>query len=382
MISFIKHWQDLRRLRKLPPNERSIVFYAEDFGSWQYLRAIISELVDSRGERICYVTSSVEDPILSSADDRIEKFCIGFGAARTVFFQFLEADVLVMTMPDLDVYHLKRSKHPVHYIYVYHSMVSSHMIYRQHAFDHFDSILCVGPYHKQEIRAQENLYSLAPKQLVESGYSLLDEILSKTQRRIDINNEEVPSQITVLIAPSWGEYDLLENHGEVLIQALLQAGYEVIVRPHPMTKKQRPTVVDNLENLFSFSAHFRLELELSSQGEVDNSDILISDWSGSALEYAFGLERPVIYIDTPRKINNKDYDSIPFDPVEVALRSQLGSVVSVDDILTVPELVEQLCKQSNDYRDRIQLIRDQYIYNVGSSASVSAGYIANVVHNV
>ena len=256
------------------------------------------------------------------------------------------------------------------------------MIYRQHAFDHFDSILCVGPYHKQEIRAQENLYSLAPKQLVESGYSLLDEILSKTQRRININNEEVPSQITVLIAPSWGEYDLLENHGEVLIQALLQAGYEVIVRPHPMTKKQRPTVVDNLENLFSFSAHFRLELELSSQGEVDNSDILISDWSGSALEYAFGLERPVIYIDTPRKINNKDYDSIPFDPVEVALRSQLGSVVSVDDILTVPELVEHLCKQSDDYRDRIQLIRDQYIYNVGSSASVSAGYIANVVHNV
>ena len=109
MFSFIKHWQDLRRFRKLPPNERSIVFYAEDFGSWQYLRAIISELVDSRGERICYVTSSVEDPILSSTDDRIEKFCIGFGAARTVFFQFLEADVLVMTMPDLDVYHLKRS---------------------------------------------------------------------------------------------------------------------------------------------------------------------------------------------------------------------------------------------------------------------------------
>ena len=100
MFSFIKYWQNLRRFRNLSSNERSIVFYAEDFGSWQYLRAIISELVDSLGESICYVTSSLKDPILSSADERIKTFCLGLGAARTVFFQFLEADVLAMTMPD------------------------------------------------------------------------------------------------------------------------------------------------------------------------------------------------------------------------------------------------------------------------------------------
>ena len=382
MFSFIKYWQDLRRFKKLSPDERSIVFYAEDFGSWQYLRAIISELVDSQCERICYVTSSLSDPILSSADDRIKTFCIGLGAARTAFFQFLQANVLVMTMPDLDVYHIKRSKYPVHYIYVYHSMVSSHMIYRKRAFDHFDSILCVGPYHKQEIRAQENLYDLPRKLLVESGYSLLDEILSKTQNQLDSTTERTPSQITVLIAPSWGEYDLLENHGEVLIQVLLQAGYKVVIRPHPMMIKLRPTVVNNIDKTFSYDLNFRLELELSAQGDVDNSDILISDWSGAALEYALGLERPVLYIDTPRKINNKDYESIPFEPVEVDLRHQLGSVVSVDNIVDVPNLVENLFKQSDDYRERIRLIRNQYIYNVGSSASVSAEYIANTAHSV
>jgi len=381
LLSFIRYWKDLQRFQKLPAADRSIVFYVEDFGSWKYLRAIIRELLDSENENICYVTSSLEDPNLASTDGRIKTFCIGLGAARTVFFQFLQADVLVMTMPDLNVYHLKRSRHPVHYIYVYHSMVSSHMIYRKQAFDHFDSILCVGPHHKSEIRAQEHMYGLPQKQLVKSGYSLLDEILSTSHKRIDFNDKQTALQCTVLIAPSWGEYDLLENHGRVLVEGLLKAGYKVIVRPHPMMKKQKPTTIVDLDRHFSNNRNFSLQLELSTQGDVDNSDILISDWSGSALEYAFGLERPVIYIDTPRKINNKDYEDIPFDPVEVELRSRIGSVVSIDNIAGVPELVETMCNESDNYRKEIQLLRSQYIYNVGSSASVSAKYIAGVAHS-
>ena len=44
----------------------------------------------------------------------------------------------------------------------------------------------------------------------------------------------------------------------------------------------------------------------SIQNYFDN-DILISDWSGSAFEFAFGTLRPVIFLDLPKKINNESY---------------------------------------------------------------------------
>ena len=53
-----------------------------------------------------------------------------------------------------------------------------------------------------------------------------------------------------------------------------------------------------------------MDLDLSSQGTVSESDIMISDWSGAAIEYALGLEKPVISVDVPRKVNNPGYKDI------------------------------------------------------------------------
>ena len=98
---------------------------------------------------------------------KIKTFCIGDGPARTKFFLELKAKVLIMTMPDLETYHIKRSKvFPVHYVYLFHSMNSTHMEFQKNAFDHFDSIFCVGPYQIQEIRATEQLYNLKQKKLI------------------------------------------------------------------------------------------------------------------------------------------------------------------------------------------------------------------------
>src|SRR5690606_13279690 len=98
-----------------------------------------------------------------------------------LFFATLDVDVLLLTMPDLQTFHIKRSPHPVHYCYVHHSIVSTHMVYRPEAFDHFDSILCVGPHHIEEIRTREALFSLNAKTLVESGYGRLDKILDQSR---------------------------------------------------------------------------------------------------------------------------------------------------------------------------------------------------------
>ena len=376
LASNFQEWAAL--FKAIKPDARSIVFYAEDAGSWRYFEPIINELVGTHGKQICYVTSSPKDPVLQRNDNRIKTFCIGFGLARTVWFRYLQANVIVMTMPDLETYHIKRSKHPVHYVYMYHSMVSAHMIYRRGAFDNYDSILCVGPHHQKEIRATEQLYGLKPKILVETGYGVLDSIISSKEADLTHKLQSDGPSKRVLIAPSWGHQGLLETCGPELVDVLLQAGHRVTVRPHSMTIRQRPKLLRELRDRFGLAPEFHLELELTSQGTVHASDIMISDWSGAALEYAFGLERPVIYVDVPRKVNNLEYEKIDCVPIEVKLRSEIGAVVSPASLSDVPSLVDELCLNPGEWQERIRELRSRWIYNVGTSGKVAADYIATV----
>ena len=90
----------------------------------------------------------------------------------------MNVGVLVMTMPDLNSFFLKKSAHPVHYVYVFHAINSAQMIYLKHSFDAYDTILCCGPHHVRELRELENLNGLQPRKLIEHGYGRLDTLLA------------------------------------------------------------------------------------------------------------------------------------------------------------------------------------------------------------
>ena len=73
-------------------------------------------------------------------------------------------------------------------------------------------------------------------------------------------------------------------------------------------------------------AGFYLEESTVSQDSFYHSDIMVSDWSGVAFEYALGLKKPVIFVDVPRKVNNQKYKEIQIDPIEVIIREHMGVV--------------------------------------------------------
>ena len=234
---------------------------------------------------------------------------------------------MVMTMPDLHHYQLKRSKHKVHYIYAQHSLVSLHMIYRKGAFDHFDTILCAGPHHVQEIRAMEALYNLPPKNLIEHGYGRLDAIIEEAQKR---PRKEKPAGAPkhVLIAPSWGPKGTLESGiGAEIIDQLIMEGYKVTLRPHPQTVKFAKVKIDAILKKHGNDPMFAYEGNIAGQDSLHDSDIMISDWSGAALDYAFGLNKPVLFVDVPRKINNPDYKEINIEPFESKIREKIGTII-------------------------------------------------------
>ncbi len=367
-----------RGFMALPAADREIVVYAEGPDSWPHLGPVVERVARGRGRRVAYLTSAPADPRLEAADENVQPFYVGEGMIRTFLFRIMEAGVLVMTMPDLQTYGIKRSRYPVHYLYVHHSIVSTHMIYRPGAFDHFDTVFCVGPHHVAEIRETEALSGLPAKSLVEHGYGRLDAILAagtKDGPRTTARGEGA----NVLIAPSWGTDSLLEVCGEGLVELLLQAGHRVTVRPHPMTRRHTPMVLDSLYRRFAGRPGFAHEEDMASQDSLHASDLMISDWSGAALEYAFGLERPVLFVDVPRKVNNPEYERLGSPPIEARIREEIGAILDPAALAEAPRLVTALCARPGDFALRIRAARGKWIYNVGRSGEVGGDYVVDLV---
>ncbi|MFC1491401.1 CDP-glycerol glycerophosphotransferase family protein [Nitrospinota bacterium] len=314
---------------------------------------------------------------MTQNESRIEGFYIGEGSIRTIFFCTLDAGVMVMTMPDIESFHIKRSVHPVHYVYIHHSIISTHMAYHQEAFDHFDTIFCVGPHHIEETREREKRYGLSPKELFDFGYCRLDSILETAKERKGAAGAG-PKPLRVLIAPSWGPDGLLETRGEALVESLLDEGYYVTVRPHPQTRRFTPATLDSLFARFRNNIHFDYEENVASQESLHASHLMISDWSGAALEYAFGLERPVLFIDGPRKVNNPEYQKLDAVPLEVKIREEIGAILPAGRIHEAPKYVEHLTANSTSFSSSIRAARDRWVFHVGRSASRGAARIVEL----
>ena len=124
LFSFVRHLNDLINISILSPMERQLVFYSEGQNYWVHLEGLIREILSISSIKICYVSSSSRDPGLRLDHPNYRSFEVGNGFARDWFFSNINAAVMVMTMPDLHQYQVKKSKYDVHYIYVQHSLVS------------------------------------------------------------------------------------------------------------------------------------------------------------------------------------------------------------------------------------------------------------------
>ena len=379
---FGKEDNDIEKFNELDLDERSIVFYSESSVIlYPYVEEIIKEL-QNRDQKICYLTSSKYDPILKNKNENIKVFYIGDSELEKMnFFLRLKARILIMTMPDLGAYHIKRSKEfPVHYIYTFHSMNSTHMEFQKDAFDQFDSIFCVGPYQVQELRATEQLYNLKQKNLVECGYGLLDKLIKLRSSFSEKKNFLKNNKKNILIAPSWGKHNLLESMGIELVKILLDAGYHVTVRPHPMTIKKSPETVKQILEKFEKNPDFLLDTNTSSFEQLFSSYALITDWSGIGYEYAFVCERPVIYVDVPKKAHNKEYEKIELVPFEISIRDKIGEIISIQNLGSIPERIEFLYGHITGFQSKIKKIRDDTVFNIGKSGEAAANEIIRIIN--
>ena len=377
-FGFGEEWKELKKFENLTDKERSIVFYAENEASMNHFRLLISELTEEKNLQICYVTSVKNDPIFSSKNKNIITFYIGDGTTRTKFFLTLKAKILIMDMPDLQTFHIKRSKvYPVHYVYIFHSMFSTHSYLRKGALDNYDTIFCVGKHHEKEIRMAEKRYGLKEKNLIKYGFGRLDTLLQEKQK---FQNTHTEDKNLILITPTYGEKNLLQICGNELIEILLKADFTVMLRPHYRIFKDSKKLINSIIENFGNNPNFILEKGIIPSDKFHNSKCMISDWSGISLEYAFTFERPVVLIDLPKKNLNPNSGDIPMEPIEISIREKIGHVVSPNNLEKIPEIIKNL--DNDNFSEQIRKIRSELVYNIGKSAKIGAEIIEKNLHGI
>jgi hypothetical protein len=370
----MKAWRQLFSFLTSSTGSR-VVFLSEGRHQWTHLGPLVLAFA-KRCASVTYLTSSLDDPGLDHHGDDIRAIYLGNGLARAIALRTLDADVLITSIPDLGDDLFRRSRSPVHYVYVHHSLVSTHMIYREEAFDQYDTIFCGGPHHVAETRAREHLYGLPGKTLFEYGYPRLDELRKAAKGAAQNSPSAAPH---VLVAPSWGPEGLFETVGADLIGFLLEAGMRVTARPHPETRLRTPHCLEEIDRRFQDIPNFDFDQDALSDNALLCADIMISDWSGVALEFAFARERPVLFADVARKIRNPDYLKIDLEPIEVTLRERIGAVLPITDMGNVAGRVRTLLAEIPRWRQAITNARDDFVCNLDRSAEIGAARILEIM---
>lgn len=357
---------------------KHLVYYSEGSGFYKYFRGEIEYILKNTSLVIHYITSDPKDAIfeLAKSEPRIRPYYIGEKRLITLMMK-LDADVVVMTMPDIENYHIKRSyvRKDIEYVYVQHGMGSINLTLRKGAEDHYDTVFCVGEHQKQELLEMEKLSGSPKKKLVETGYTLLDGMIADYER----GTHEEGSVKQLLIAPSWQKDNIVDSCLEKILDGLKGRDYHITVRPHPQHVRHQGAYMEQLKAKYADSGDIEIQTDFSSNSTVFEADLLITDWSDIAWEFAFTTKKPVLFINTPMKVMNPDWEKISLTPMNIALREQVGRSLDTDKLDQVGEAVEELLCGREKYREAITRAMEAHVYNVGRCAEIEAKYIISAI---
>lgn len=366
-----KEKEDYKRF--LAVSGKRIVFYSEKNGFYKYYKGIIEEIIRRTNIVIHYITSDPEDDVFTLEGEQFKPYYISENRLIVLMMK-METDIMAMTTPDLENFQLKRSyvKKDIEYIYVPHDVNSSNLTFHKDALDHFDTIFASGPKHKEEIREREQKFKLPQKNIIEWGSGVIDN-MTKAYADLPVGQDS-GAQKTVLIAPSWQKDNILDSCIEQILDELKGSGHKVIVRPHPQYVRHFEARIDELARKYGKDG-IELQKDFSSNSTVYTADLLITDWSSIAFEYAFSTLKPVLFINTPMKVVNPDYKELSTVPIDIELRNKVGISLEETELDRINVTVDKLLHDNRFSKEAMKNMRDAYIYNVGSSGKAGAKYI-------
>lgn len=377
-MKLIKSMKGYLQVKKA--NQLKVVFYSESKSYYVNFKDIINELIKNKIE-VYYITSSADDKVLKMENEYFKPVYIGSTFFVILFFNYLKANILITTLPDIDTFYLKRSKNTKHMIYVHHSMASMNMIYLPQAFESYDTIFCTGPYHELETREMEAEYNTKHKALVKAGYPALDDFINQYEEYCKSHISASNNKTVITIAPSWQKDNIIDSCIDELITSLLENGYIVKLRPHPETLKYEKSKIDSIVNIYKNNKNFILDNSPGNFESYLETDVMITDWSFTVYKYTFTTFKPVVFINTPIKVRNNNYKNYKNIPVDISWRREVGVEVGMDDIRNIGSIIKEVLANRHLLGDKIRAFRAQNIYNIGKSGKICADYIKELLEN-
>jgi YidC/Oxa1 family membrane protein insertase len=189
-----QHYKELCKGDTL--QKMNLMFYSEQSGFYKYFENIIKALLNKTDEPIYYITSDPNDKIFEIGIDQIKPYYIS-GNQLIALMMKLECKMVVMTTPDLEKYHIKRSKmkRDIEYVYTDHGCTSINLTYRTGALDYFDTIFAVSKHQGVEVRQIEQLRNAKKKRIVKVGYGLIDNLIDSYNSLEKKENEKLQNAL-------------------------------------------------------------------------------------------------------------------------------------------------------------------------------------------
>jgi hypothetical protein len=329
-----------------------LAIFSEGKMYWIYFKDVVEELI-KRKVKFTYYTMDINDPALdlhnfSNDDEDFSVFkvkFVGTGNKGYSAISNLKEKNILSTTPNIGSpgYPIKKPKNCKNLIHIFHGLGFD---YKKGSLDNYDTILL-----HQEIFA--NLFS--SKKVIIAGLPYLDSLIERAK---DLQNNTDGK--TILVASTWGDRGLLKTYGSKFILDLANAGYNVIVRPHPYSYIYEKNFIENLQKELP---NIQFSTEIDNLSVLSKADILVSEVSGVRLDFYLAFKRPVISLEC-----GASDEFVQNEWLVKIIGDEIGIAVKKEDVENLPQIVKNLS-------ERKLLDENSILANIGKSKMVIADYL-------
>ena len=356
--------------QKLP-----IAVFTDHKRYWNVFEPLLDEF-EKRKQKVVYLTCSKDDPVFDKKYEYITGEFIGEGNKAYSRLNLLNACVVVSSTPSLGVFQWKRSKNVDYYIHVQHGANDISM-YRMFGTDHFDGLPLSAEYQVKQIRQLEEMRGIPPREAPLCGIPYMDAM----KKRLEESGPVPEHERTVLLAPSWGKSGILSRFGEKLIDALIDTGYKIIIRPHPQSYASEKDMLDRIMSKYKDESRITWNRDNDNFEVLRQSDILISDFSGIIFDFTFVFDKPLIYTDTKYDIRPYDASWIDETPWTFKTLPELGLELNEDNVGNIKELIDRCIEDPSFAKGRDKARAETWV-PMGNGAELTVDFIIEKYNEV
>jgi len=214
--------------------------------------------------------------------------------------------------------------------------------------DDYTDFLCGTRQQLEELDARFQILGYR-KALHEAGYPKFDSLCNRIakakksliDRRLKITN--------VLLAPSYASDDVYADVSmlpniEILILSLLELGYNVIFRPHPVSLRRGQFVknIQLLKDRFGSYPGFAFDESQDYFETYQKADVMITDVSGTSMMFSAAFQKSVIFYTPNPKGAATALNSInQIGPVTDQIQTVIGLIktINISDYSKAPKIL-------------------------------------------